>query len=188
MRDLTLVPVTPDLKPAFVSQIQEAFQVGFEDLNGPWPKTILPEEDVESSFSAPGAEAYFAKAGEDVMGGAIISVKPGGTRGHLDFLYVRVGSQGKGIGRAIWEALVAKHPEITVWETITPYEEKRNIHFYVNSLGLHIVEFFHKGHRDPNQTGDRVGGLPADIGWELFRFEKHMRSKRDSSLLTGAGS
>lgn len=173
--DVTLVPVSPEMKPTFVSQIQEAFQVSFEDLNGPWSQKILPAEDVEQSFAAPGAEAYFAMSGDDVLGGAIITAEPGGERGELALLYVKVGSQGTGTGRAIWEGLEAMHPEVSVWETTTPYHEKRNIHFYVNKLGFHIVEFFHQGHRDPHQHGDQVGGMPADVSSELFRFEKRRR-------------
>ena len=34
----------------------------------------------------------------------------------------------------------------TVWETITPYFETRNIHFYVNRCGFHIVEYLNKHH------------------------------------------
>ena len=36
------------------------------------------------------------------------------------------------------------------WETITPYFEKRNVHFYVNKCGFHIVEFFNEHHPDPH--------------------------------------
>lgn len=32
----------------------------------------------------------------------------------------------------------------------TPYFEKRNIQFYVNRSGFHIVEFFSSHHPDPN--------------------------------------
>ena len=37
----------------------------------------LPAEDVEQSFAAPGAEAYFAMSGDDVLGGAIITAGAG---------------------------------------------------------------------------------------------------------------
>ena len=30
------------------------------------------------------------------------------------------------------------------WELVTPYFEVRNIHFYVNKCGFHIVEFFNE--------------------------------------------
>jgi hypothetical protein len=38
----------------------------------------------------------------------------------------------------------AIHPEIKVWETVTPYFKKRNIYFYVSHCGFHIVEFWNK--------------------------------------------
>jgi hypothetical protein len=45
---------------------------------------------------------------------------------------------------------------VRVWETMTPYFEKRNIHFYVNKCGFHIVEFLRKED-------------------EMFRFEKMIK-------------
>ena len=59
-----------------------------------------------------------------------------------------------------------------VGETMTPYFEKRNIHFYVNRLGFHIVEFWNKYQRGP--------AVPEDIdeNWsdddEMFLFRKIM--------------
>lgn len=55
------------------------------------------------------------------------------------------------------------------WETVTPYFEKRNIHFYVNRCGFHIVEFFNSHHPDPNDPdGDNL------MNDGMFRFEKVM--------------
>ena len=56
------------------------------------------------------------------------------------------------------------HPEVTVWETVTPYVEKRNIHFYVNRCGFHIVEYFSEHHCDPNVNDGEMS--------DMFRFEK----------------
>jgi len=68
---------------------------------------------------------------------------------------------------AAWCEVERLHPEIKVWETLTPYFEKRNIHFYVNRCGFHIVEFFNEHH--PYQGSDvedanQLGGA--------FRFRK----------------
>ena len=73
-----------------------------------------------------------------------------GERGDLDILFVSPRVHSKGIGYAVWCAVEQLHPEVTVWETVTPYFEKRNIHFYVNRCGFHIVEFFNSHHPDPN--------------------------------------
>ena len=57
-----------------------------------------------------------------------------------------------------------------VWELVTPYFEKRNIHFYVNKCGFHIVEFFCKYHVAPETKQDS-----EVYKEEYFRFEKRMR-------------
>ncbi|MBR6870791.1 MAG: hypothetical protein IKM91_04130, partial [Candidatus Methanomethylophilaceae archaeon] len=61
------------------------------------------------------------------------------------------------------------YPQVRVWETCTPYFEKRNIHFYVNRCGFHITAFFHGRHRDPNSPDDED---------EMFHFEKVMFRSR----------
>ena len=70
------------------------------------------------------------------------------------------------------KAVEAMHPEILTWETITPYFEKRNIHFYVNKCGFHIVEYFTKYHPDPNMPQEE--GCPEMDDDEMFRFQKVM--------------
>lgn len=62
------------------------------------------------------------------------------------------------------------YPETEVWELVTPYFEKRNIHFYVNKCGFHIVEFFCKYHVAPETKQDS-----EVYKEEYFRFEKRMR-------------
>ncbi len=91
------------------------------------------------------------------------------TVGQLAFLYVKVGVQSKGIGQAIWRAIETMHPEIEVWETCTPYFDRRNIHFYINRCGFHAIEFFNEHHPDPN--------MPEQFDQEdgLFKFEKRMK-------------
>lgn len=81
-------------------------------------------------------------------GGVVIKVD--GEHGNLDLLFVSHKAHSKGIDYAAWCAVERLHPEVRVWETVTPYFEKRNIHFYVNRCGFHIVEFFNRFHPDPN--------------------------------------
>lgn len=64
-----------------------------------------------------------------------------------------------------------------VWEVVTPYFEKRNIHFYVNKCGFQIVEFYHMKHPDPNapHADDQENELSAPEEFEFFKFEKVMK-------------
>ena len=66
------------------------------------------------------------------------------------------------------------HPEVKVWETVTPYFEKRNIHFYVNRCGFHIVEYYNKYHKNPNEHDESGEGMQDDMDG-MFRFEKRMK-------------
>lgn len=171
MTQVTLEPVTADQRHVFIEQIQAAFQMGYEQVYGPADRPILPRDDVEKSFSAPGPDGWFA-VGEDgsVVGGAIVVVQDPGHRGNLDLLYTVVGRQGKGAGRGIWQAIEQQYPNVLVWETHTPYFEKRNIHFYVNKLGFQIVEYYHAGHPDPHRDPEHPGAAEQDF----FRFEKRI--------------
>ena len=94
----------------------------------------------------------------------MVQIDPETRHNHLDLLFVDPAVHSRGIGQAAWRAVEAMRPEIRVWETMTPYFERRNIHFYVNRLGFHIVEFFCERHPDPRDAGPDGDGM--------FRFEK----------------
>ena len=70
------------------------------------------------------------------------------------------------------------YPKIEIWETVTPYFEKRNIHFYVNKCGFHIVEFYHKYHPDPNIHHDNNNRKEDDEEHEMFRFQKIIKNQK----------
>ena len=133
---IKLVRLSEEHTIAFKEEMQEAFQHGFEAYNKDAEETnqwqVLPDKDFYQSLEAEGAEAYeaFNVDGQRV-GGAIIVIDADEHRGELAFLYVKVGVQSKGIGQAIWKAIESMHPEIEVWETCTPYFDRRNIHFYI---------------------------------------------------------
>ena len=95
---------------------------------------------------------------------------------HLDILFVNPTVHSRGVGYAAWKEVERLYPETKVWETCTPYFEIRNIHFYVNKCGFHIVEFYNSHHPDPydsenREENSREGG---DLG-AMFRFEKQMQ-------------
>ncbi len=124
---------------------------------------------LDKSLSEKGAAAYKAVVDGKMLGGAIVVIDEKTNHNHLDFLYVKYGVQSKGIGQKIWNEIERIYPETKVWETFTPYFEKRNVHFYINRLGFNAVEFFNPHHKEPNIPEDMIGG---DY---FFRFEKVMK-------------
>ena len=94
----------------------------------------------------------------------------------VELLYISSKSHSRGIGTAAWLAIEMQYPETKVWELVTPYFEKRNIHFYVNKCGFHIVEFYNKFNPDPHRTRvhEMQNNPTPSKESEFFRFEKTM--------------
>ncbi|WP_407371873.1 GNAT family N-acetyltransferase [Carnobacterium sp.] len=163
-----LLSVTQEDLTEYKNDLQDAFQKGaaaeFTDLD----TEILTEKEIDKVLSKTGTVAYKAIVDGEMIGGAIVLIEEETQHNHLDFLYVKYETQIRGVGQAIWNEIEKLQPETKVWETLIPYFEKRNIHFYVNHCGFHIVEFFNPYHKDPNISEDMVG---ADY---CFRFEKKM--------------
>ena len=100
--DLKLILMTDEDIPKFKKNIQEAFQKGFEENFGKTEETILPEKDIDESLNGKGAVAYKAVLDCEIVGGVVVAINNETNHNHLDLLYVKSGTQGKGIGKAIW--------------------------------------------------------------------------------------
>lgn len=175
MKDLILSPIkTKEEKDIFIKEVQEAFQLSYEEEFGKYEKTILPDEDIEESFSEKGSEAYFAYEDGKRVGGTIVVINNETNYNSLHLLYVVPNSQNAGYGYKIWDTIEKRYPKTAIWETNTPYFDKRNIHFYVNRCGFKIVEFFNPKHLDPHQKGETSGNIPIENNL-FFRFEKEMK-------------
>lgn len=89
----------------FKHDIQEAFQKGYEDVYGEIEGIILPEKDIDSSLNTAGSVAYKAVVNGEIVGGTVVTIDEKTQHSHLDLLYVKYGTQTKGIGFAIWKAI-----------------------------------------------------------------------------------
>ena len=170
--DFRLEPLKKERLAAFKKEMQAAFQQGAIEGFGAVEGEILPESHIDRSLNEAGAAAYEAVSDGEPAGGAVVVIDKKTGRNRLDLLYVKNSVHGRGVGLAIWRALERLYPETEVWETHTPCFEKRNIHFYVNKCGFHIVEYFNKRHKDPNEEEDMRNSAYFA---EFFRFEKKMK-------------
>ncbi|MGN0642145.1 MAG: GNAT family N-acetyltransferase [Huintestinicola sp.] len=168
-----LMPLLETELIKFKNIAQEAFQKGFEDKFGRTEKTVLPENDIDHSLKAKGSAAYKAVIDGEMVGGAVVVIDMETKHNHLDLLFVKRGVQSKGIGKAMWYEIEKRYPETKIWETCTPYFDRRNIHFYVNVCKFHIVEFFNEKHPMPDTPEDFIG----DGNEGMFRFIKKCAPK-----------
>ena len=182
MSRVTLTPLTEDDREQFILDNQYAFKVGAmegfgqpdEPMEGDFE--IISRRTIEESIDA--GVAWRIREDGRIVGGLVLAINERTQHNHLELMFVDPKEHSKGIGQAAWKEVERLYPETRVWETCTPYFEKRNIHFYVNCCGFHIVEFYNSRHPDPHdpETGEMNDDGGEDGGFDgMFRFEKGMR-------------
>ena len=180
MAIITLTPLTADDLEQFILDNQRAFKYGAMEEFGERDKHFEEGEEIISRGTIKNCIekglAYRIREDGRIVGGLVLQIDEETQHNHLDLLFVTPSAHSKGGGTAAWREVERLYPETKVWETCTPYFETRNIHFYVNKCGFHIVEFFNSHHPDPN---DPETGEENDYSGEgfdgMFRFEKRMR-------------
>ena len=175
--NVTLEPLKQENREQFIKDNQEAFnygamvEFGMRDNHFVEDNQIISREIIEMSIDC--GEAYRIMVDGNPEGGLILRVE--GDKGDLDILFTSPRIHSKGVGYAAWCEVEKLHPEVKVWETVTPYFEKRNIHFYVNRCGFHIVEFYNSYHPDPNEPKEEARDLDDQFPEGMFRFEKKIK-------------
>ena len=178
---VTLIPLKEEDREQFILDNQWAFkygameEFGMRDDHTDEDGEIISRETIESSIDDPSCETYRIVADGKNVGGVVLKIDKETHRNELELLFTLPGEHSKGIGYGAWQAVEALHPETVVWETCTPYFEKRNIHFYVNKCGFKIDEFwcehFTPKHEAPKEN-DKVGDEGPDL---MFHFVKIMK-------------
>lgn len=175
---INLKPLEAADRESFIADLQEAFEHFVGDARGsfideslyedgtvtPDAPPILPREDIEESLSRSEVQALRIIEDGAPVGGVILTVE--GDRGEVEIIAINASTHGRGVGTRAWTAIEEAYPDVREWELVTPYFEVRNIHFYVNKCGFHIVEFFNERHPDPSD--------PDKDKERSFRFVKHV--------------
>ena len=170
-RVIELKPLEQNEREQFIKDNQDAFnygaleEFGQRDDHFEEEGNIISRDTIELAIDE--GTAYRIMQEGIAVGGAVIKTEY--DHGELELLFVSPSFHNKGIGYRAWNEIEKNYPEITVWETVTPYFEKRNIHFYVNCCGFHIVEFFSE--RQCTKDDER---------FEMFRFEKLLPTTPES--------
>ena len=97
-----LVCIEPKELTQYKSDMQEAFQKGFEDAFGKTDAVILPEKEIDQSVNAEGSAVYKAVVDGEMVGSAVVIINESTQHNHLDLLFVKNGVQSNGIGKKIW--------------------------------------------------------------------------------------
>lgn len=171
--DLNLKKMEPQEIGFFQKKMVESFQSGVVERFGNVDAAPIPPEDDLSRSAQQDDTDLRAIMLDGVPAGATVIRRNAATGKYsLDLLFIFKEFINKKIGSKVWQLIEKTYPEAKVWETHTPYFERRNIHFYVNKCGFKIVEFFNESHREEHDLQDEF----ADINTSgFFRFEKIMK-------------
>ena len=180
MAEITLTPLADEEREQFILDNQYAFKYGameeFGERDNHFEEDgeIISRKTIENSID--NGVAYCIREDGKNVGGLVLKIDEESQHNHLELLFISPKAHSKGIGYAAWQEVERLYPDTKVWETCTPYFETRNIHFYVNKCGFHIVEFFNNHHPDPHdpETGEENNYDGEDSGG-MFRFEKQMQ-------------
>lgn len=133
---------------------------------------IISHETIESCLNAECSAAYRIVCDGKNVGGVIVSINKETNINELEILFVNPNEHSRGIGYGAWCEIERLYPETKIWQTCTPYFDKRNIHFYVNKCGFQIDEFwceyFAPKHDEPDKEHDEGPD-------EMFHFIKRMK-------------
>lgn len=156
---MKLIPLMKSDWPEFIKNCQASFALAVDQETDVSDELIPPNADLLESLQHPDAESFYIEEAGEVVGGVILQITDNHYN-HLDFFYINVDIIGKGYGTKAWQLIEESFSETIVWETATPYFEKRNIAFYLKKCGFKIVDIF--------AFDDNIDEL-------MFQFEKIMK-------------
>ena len=175
-KKVALLPLASENREKFILDNQWAFKYGAMQEFGQRDNhidddgEIISRKTIEECIDAEENDTYCIVVNDEIKGGAVVKIDEKTNHNHLELFFVTPEEHSKGVGFAAWQEIEKLYPSTIVWETCTPYFEKRNIHFYVNKCGFQIVEFFNEFNVD--KTAPKEDGEGPD---EMFRFIKEMK-------------
>ena len=140
-----LVPTRLDERKLFIDNLQTAFR----RADG---SNKFRNEDLPRFFKRTNATLWNILADKVLVGGAVLIINGVTQRNKLSLLFVNADYRNRGVGFAAWRVIEKLFTATKVWETSTPWLDKRNVHFYLNKCGFHAVSIYNPHH--PLQQSD----------------------------------
>ena len=175
-----LVPLMENDREQFTLDNQWAFkhgamlEFGERDNHIDDDGEIISRKTIERCIDESSNVTYRIMVDGKNVGGVILKIDETTQHNHLEILFVKPKEHTKGIGYTTWKKIEELYPDTKIWETCTPYFEKRNIHFYVNKCGFQIDQFWCECFQPKNEIPEEDNDYGPS---EMFRFVKVMTKK-----------
>ena len=177
--DIRLKKIQAHELELFRREMQRSFTQGvIERFGTPDDAPIPSVNDLDEALDSAACDVFIITADGSAAGGTIIK-RLRDKKYSLELLFIFKDFLNKKIGSAAWEAIEKHYSDAEVWETCTPYFDRRNIHFYVNKCQFTIVEFFCEAHSEEHAMTEEFRDINAS---GFFRFEKVMQQNSRKNL------
>ncbi len=132
---------------ALLTSMQEA---SFETTSCYFPNGVIPEpppeekeaHSFEKLMESPEHTILALLLDSKITGGAVVKDHGNGIR-EIELFFIQAENIGKGMGTEALKLVEAYFPDTRVWRLITPTQVMKNVVFYVNKCGYHIVRVEH---------------------------------------------
>lgn len=163
---ISLIPLKQHERERFILDLQAAFQAAVDEQFGAQAGEASPAQTSNAPWTQRAPRHFISRWTAAPSAVRSSSSTEAAHCNALDLLFIQPDCHSCGAGLAAWRAIEQKYPAARLWTTVTPYFEKRNIHFYVNKCGFKIVEFFNPHHPDPQAPSVDVPAWTATFGWK----------------------
>ena len=141
-----IIPTRLDEREIFIANLQAAFR----RADG---TDKFRSEDLPRFFDRTNATLLNILADKQLVGGAVLILNHETQRNKLSLFFVNADCRNQGIGLAAWRVMEKLFPATKVWEASTLWQDKRNLHFYLNKCNFNAVSIYDARH--PIQYTDK---------------------------------
>lgn len=180
LTDNDVTRITPLIADAFEKAILEG--LGEEAAAVKSQSEVFNDEALKKVSFGENVESYIVSIDDHESGIAVIKKDIAEKTNSLELFSISPKHHSRGIGARVWNKVEELYPEATAWETTTPTFAIKNVNFYVNKCGFHIVELLDmaKTMRDKDMT-EFMGEMGEDDRYlsdpnfrYSFRFQKKL--------------
>jgi hypothetical protein len=140
MREITIAPLDSSnfdeaktvMEESFASTMKECT----DNLDGHGGNEELPS--IDGILERPDETPVVFYMGGELVGGAVLILK-GDNHNILELFFIKANRLDRGIGYNAWLEIEKMYPQTKTWTTVTPPCLMRNVNFYVNKCGFHII-------------------------------------------------
>lgn len=140
MSEITIVSMNADNFDEAKKMMERSFATTMEDLpknsNANDHDNDLPS--IDGILERPEETPLLFYMDGRMVGGAVLIIK-GDNNNILTLLFVDPTCFDQGIGYRAWREIEKRYPRTKTWTTETPTFLRKNVTFYVNKCGFHII-------------------------------------------------